>query len=105
MPPPFCRRQVGPHLFEARERVFELASSTCSRDSAVCAGGEDVENELASIEYLDPDGFLEVAGLRGGEVVVEDDDVGVVALNEVGQFLHFPRADIGGELNVVPLLR
>src|SRR5207248_9249008 len=66
-------RQVRPHLLQAGQGVFELREFDLqARLGGLRACREGVEDELAAVEDLDGDGLLEVARLRGGEVVVED---------------------------------
>ena len=49
-------RQVGPHLLQARQRVFELREFDLQpRLGRLGAGGEDVEDQLAAVEHLDAD--------------------------------------------------
>jgi hypothetical protein len=43
--------------------------------------GEDVENQLATVEDFGLDNFFKLANLAGREVVVEDYDVGFEALD------------------------
>ena len=101
----FLARKVGPHLLQPRQGVLELRQFHLEpRLGGLRAGGEDVKDEFAAVEDLDTDGLLEVARLGGGEIVIEDDDVGVARLDEIGEFLHLAGADVGGELNVVAFL-
>ena len=53
---------------------------------------------------LTPSGLLQVARLGGTEVVVEDDHVGLVGLDQRLEFLDLARADVGGDVDLVPLL-
>ena len=58
-------RQVGPHLLEPRQRVFELREFDLQpRLGRRRAGGEDVEDQLAAVEHLDARAPFEVARLR-----------------------------------------
>jgi hypothetical protein len=98
-------RQVRPHLLQPRERVFELRELDLQpRLDRLRPGGEDVENQFATVEHLDPERLLQVARLGRREVVVEDHHVGVGRLDEFGEFPELARADVRGELNVLPLL-
>ena len=60
------------------------------------AGGEDVEDQLGAIEHLHARGLLQIAGLGGGEVVVEDHHVGFMPLDKHSQFGHLASAEVGG---------
>jgi hypothetical protein len=48
--------------------------------------------------------LLEVAGLRGAQVVVEQNHVGLVRLDRRLQLLDLPRPDVGGDVDLLPLL-
>ena len=62
----FVARQVGPHLPEPRQRVFELGQLDLEPGLGRAGPGrEDVEDELAAIEHLDAGGFFQVAHLAG----------------------------------------
>ena len=53
---------------------------------------------------LTSSGLLEVARLGRAEVVVEDDDVGLVGLDQLLELLDLARADVGGDVDPLPLL-
>ena len=60
------------------QRVFQLGQLDLQLGfDGAGAGGEDVEDQLAAVEHLELGRFFQVADLGGGQVVVEDDDVGV----------------------------
>ena len=67
-------------------------------------GGEDVEDHLGPVDHLDAQELLQVPGLRGAEVVVEDDEVGLVRLDQLLELLDLARADVGGDVDLLPLL-
>ena len=76
-------RQVGPHPLEPRHRVFELRQLDLKvRLVGPRVGGEDIEDHLGAVDDLDVELLLEVAGLGGAQVVVEDDHVGLLGLDE-----------------------
>ena len=63
--PPLDARQVGPHLPQARQGVFELGQLDLQPGlDGAGAGGEDVEDQLAAVEHLDLGGLFQVADLR-----------------------------------------
>ena len=49
--------------------------------------------------------LLEVARLGRAQVVVEDDDVGLVGLDELLELVDLARADVGGDVDLLPLLQ
>ncbi len=57
------------------------------------AAGEDIEDQLRSIDYLDPDFFLQIALLRRRKVLIEDDHVRGNGACQLRQLLHLARAD------------
>ncbi len=83
--------QVAPPAAQPIAEILEL----CQLDlqtGLVGAGpvGEDIENHLAAIDD-DPAGlFFDVPALRGGETVVEDDQVGSARIEQQFEFLELP---------------
>ena len=66
--------------------------------------GEDVEDQRDAVDDVDLEQLLEVALLRGRELVVEHDEVDVERLGELLQLLGLARADVGGGVGrVAPL--
>ena len=75
MPPP-SRDSAALEPTSRGSRYFSCASSTCSLPFARArAAREDVEDELRAIDDLAIERLLEIAQLRRGQLVVEDDDV------------------------------
>ena len=78
------------------------------------AGGEDVQDQLRAVQDLDPlaalaagllvDDLFQAADLARGEVVVEDDDVGVLLLGQVGDLHRLAAADVGAGVGAVAAL-
>src|SRR5205085_3970863 len=58
--------------------------------------GEDVEDQPAAVDDLHADDLLEVAHLRGSEVVIEDHQRGAVVLRDRLDLFRFPLADERG---------
>ena len=98
-------RQVGPHPLQPGHGVLELGQLDLEVGLVGARmGGEDVEDHLGAVDDLDVEGSLEVARLGGAQVVVEDDDVGLVSLDQLLQLLDLARADVGGDVDLLPLL-
>jgi hypothetical protein len=55
--------------------------------------GEDVEDELGTVDDLTVERAFQVALLGGREVVVEDNQTGMLGLGALAQFLDFARPD------------
>jgi hypothetical protein len=66
---------------------------------------EDVENHLGAIHDLYLELALEVARLRRAQVVIKNDDVRLVGLNKELELVDFSRADVGRDINLMPLLQ
>ena len=87
---------MRPHPLQSRHRVFQLGQ--LDRQAGLVrlgAAGEDVEDQLRAVEHLQPGGFLQIAGLAGTEIVVEEDHVGHFGVGQGGQFLHLSLAQVG----------
>ena len=53
------------------------------------AGGEDIEDDFGAVEDFALDDFLDIADLRGAEVVIENDDLCIVCFDHFGEFADF----------------
>ena len=58
--------------------------------------GEDVEDELGAVEDAARKRGLKVAQLRGRQVVIEEDQVGIGGCGDAGDLLHLACADQRG---------
>ena len=81
--------------FSRGSEYSSCASSTARRASWVRASGEYVENHFGAIEHLDAQLALEIADLRGGQIVVEDHDVGVGGSDHQLELFELAFAEIG----------
>jgi hypothetical protein len=54
--------------------------------------------QLSAVEHFDTDGLFEIACLAGGQVVVENDHVGVVMLDDAFQLFDLALAEIRGHV-------
>ena len=103
--PALVARQVGPHPLEPGQRVFELGQLDLEVGLVGPGpGGEDVEDHLGPVDHLDAQELLQVPRLGRAEVVVEDDEVGLVGLDQLLELLDLARADVGGDVDLLPLL-
>ena len=64
------------------------------------AAREDVEDQLGAVDDLGVQLLLEVAHLRGREVVVEDDEVGLALLRQRLQLGQLALAEEGGRVHL-----
>ena len=97
--------KVGPEAGEAREHVLQLCQLDLRLgDGGAGALGEDVEDEGGAVEDTAVHLLLEVAELRGRELVVEDHEVGVEGLPVFAHLLQFAAADVGAGVGAVEAL-
>ena len=81
---------------QAREPVAELGQLHLHHALlALGVLGEDVEDQRDAVDHVDREQLLEVALLRGRELVVEHDEVDVERVGELLQLLGLARADVG----------
>ncbi len=66
---------------------------------------EDVEDHLGAIHHFRLELFLEVARLRRPEVIVKDNDVGLVRIDQQLELVDLSRADVRRDINLMPLLQ
>ena len=82
---------------EARQHVFELGELDLKLAFAGArVAGKNVEDELRAIEDAARQSGLKVAQLRGRQVVIEEDEVGVGGSGDAGDLLDFAGADERG---------
>ena len=95
--PPFCRVKWPQNRVSRGSKCCSCASSICSLPSRVRARcGENVENERRAVEDLAVERLLQIAALRGGKLVVEDDGVHIRLLAVLGELLGLAFADVSG---------
>ena len=95
MPPPIAR-QVGPHLPQPRQGIFQLGQLDLQRWPRRCGPGVAKMSRISSLRSstLTFGGLFQVADLAGRQVVVEDDHVGIGGLDLLEQFVHLALADV-----------
>src|SRR5690606_2098766 len=80
--------EVRPQYAQARRRVLELGQLDLELGLAGAgAAGKDIEDELAAVEHPAAHDLLELANLRRAELVVEHNQVGLVAAHQLGDVL------------------
>jgi hypothetical protein len=105
MPPP-SRDSMVPVADEPRQQVFELGeldlplALACPRPP-----GEDVENELGSIQHLPIERVLELTQLSRRQLVVEHHEVDVGLCARHGQRSRLSAADERGRIRLGALLQ
>lgn len=101
----FLPRQVRPEAREAREQPLELGEFDLQFAFAGAGPlGEDVEDQRGAIEDFDGEDLFEIAILRWGKFVVEDDGVDGVFLTELRELLGLAGADESGRAGFVEFL-
>jgi hypothetical protein len=98
-------RKMRPLPGQPRKEVLKLGKLNLSFGFiCLCPGSEDVKNQPASIEHFTLQDFLEIAILRPGQIVVEDDKLYSLCDDEFVKFLDFSLSDEGGSVDPVPVL-
>ena len=98
-------REMAPVAGQAREQMLELRQLDLELAfPRARTPGEDVENERGAVEDLARENLLQVAALRGGKLVVEDDRVHALLAAKGGKLDRLARADERGGDGVFELL-
>lgn len=87
------------HVFELRELDLELAFASAG------VAGEDVEDELRAIEDAARQSGLEIAQLRGRQVVIEENEIGVGGRGDAGDFFNLPGSNERCRIEAVAALQ
>ena len=90
----FLARQVAPEPGQARQQMLELRQFDLEL-AFLRAGAlrENIENQRRAVEHLAIENAFQIAALRGGKFVVEDDRVHVLAAAMLGKFIRLAAAD------------
>src|SRR5690606_11533093 len=80
-------RQPGQQVAQLRQFHLQLALA------GPCPLGEDIQDQLGAVQHTGVEGLLQVAGLGGAEVVVENDQVSAGFGHLPRQFLQLAAAD------------
>ncbi|HEU4929749.1 MAG TPA: hypothetical protein VFU38_07955, partial [Candidatus Krumholzibacteria bacterium] len=97
--------EVLPEVLEPRERVFELRKLDLDlRLLCFRVTREDVEDQFGAIDAANVEALFEVLGLRGGEVVVENDEIDPELLASLFEIIDFAVTDVGGDVDPGPAL-
>src|SRR5262245_55681913 len=97
---------MRPHLAQPRQCVFQLSQLHLQPGFArPRPRGEDVENQLAAVEYLHFGRFFKIADLGGRQVVVENNHVGIGHLDLFLELRELAFADVGGGIDFLAPLR
>ena len=89
--------EVAPHGFEPGKGVLELGELDLELGlGGSGARGEDVKDELGTVNDLDAGELLEGSTLGGSEVAIGNDNVGVEGADEVAELSGLSHAQIGG---------
>ena len=91
---------------EARQQVLKLRQFHLELTLAGAGvAGKDVEDDLGAVENAKLERGLQVAQLRGREIVVEKDQVSLRGGGNACDFLHFTRANERGRIGTVTALQ
>ncbi len=95
--------QVGPGPRQTRQPVFVLGKLDLERSlPRMGVLGEDVEDQRGAIQQFDvvAEDLLELALVTGGELIVEEDDVGGQLVNPLPYLPRFPRSHKRGRMGM-----
>ena len=94
-----------PQTGQSRQPVFELGQLDLKAPLVGRgAASEDVEDERRAVNDLDVEGALEIALLRGAEIVVDHDHVVANGIAPGFDLLELPFADVGAGQGMGELL-
>ncbi|MNE05669.1 hypothetical protein D3C80_982390 [compost metagenome] len=95
--------QVGPATHQTRAQVIQLGQLDLQLALVGArALGEDVENQTGTVQHATLEHPLEVALLTGRKGVIEDDQVGRVALDLIADLLDLAAADQEAGARLMP---
>ena len=99
------RSEVGPHAAQARVQVLVLGETHLQ--TPLLGGGvqgEDVQNEGRTVDDLHGlvHDLLQIGLLGRCQLIVEDNEVGLVRPCQLGDFVGLARADEGSRVGRVP---
>jgi hypothetical protein len=99
-------RQRGPRADEARQQVLQLREFDLPLPfSRAGAAREDVQDQLRAIDDLAFDLGLDLAELRGRQLVVEDDHVHVALVAQLRQRAHLAAAQERARVRALAFLQ
>ena len=91
--------EVSPQPFQSRPEVEQLSQLDLQFGFVgLSTSGEDVEDHFAAIHDDRLQFFFQVATLCRSQVVVEDDQLGIVRLDQLGQLDQLAAAQAGGRM-------
>ena len=91
--------QARQHIVKLRQLHLQLAFTGAS------VFGKNVEDELSAIDHANVDHPLDVALLRGGEIVVEEQKIGGNRSGGARDLFQFAAADQSGRVRAVAALQ
>ena len=86
--------KAGQHVFELRELNLQLAFARAG------VASKDVEDELRAVEHAARQRGLEVAQLRGREIVIEKNEIGLRGSDDAGDLLYFAGTNERGRIGL-----
>jgi hypothetical protein len=87
---------VRPHALQSRKEVLQLGEFDLKAGfTGPRPRRKNVQNQLRAVHDSDPQFTLEVLGLVGLEVIIEDDQIGTLGLDKLAQLHDLPRPDEG----------
>ena len=91
--------EVSPQPFQTRTKIEQLGQLDLQlRFVGLGPRGEDIQDHLAAVDDDRLQGLFQVAALGRCQVVVENDQLGLMSLDQVDQFFDLATAQAGGRM-------
>ena len=98
-------REVDPHALEPGQQVLELGQLDLQAGLVGAgAGGKNVQDQFGAVHHPNLAQRLQVLALRGGQLVVKDDQIGFAFLHQLGQFAGLALAEVVAGLGSIEAL-
>ena len=96
---------MGPHLFQAGKRILELCQ--LHRQASLISlrvGRKNIEDQFRPIDDFDATGLFKIPSLSRAQIVIENNEISVVAFYKHLEFLHLAFAQISRGIRLIASL-
>lgn len=91
---------------EARKEIIQLGQLDLQLSFAASRPpGENIENQLGTVDHFQVEYFFEVAKLGGGQIIVKDHQIGPRAMGQAANLLGLPASYQGCRIRLVGSLQ